>query len=68
VRRWPTGDRSRTIFDVFDRTGHLVRVVVLPVVILNDPTPVLHATVVVAAVEDPDSGALGVVRFGNARR
>jgi len=34
VRRWPTGDRSRTIFDVFDRTGHLVRVVVLPVVIL----------------------------------
>ena len=34
VRRWPSGDSQRTLFDVFDRTGHLVRVVVLPVVIL----------------------------------
>ena len=68
VRRWPSGDRQRTLFDVFDRAGRLVRVVVLPRVILNDPTPVLLATVVVAAVADPVSGAVGVIRFGDARR
>ena len=67
VRRWPVAGRKVTIFDVFDASGRFTHVVVLPRVILNEPTPVILRGGVLAAVEDPETGAIGVLRFGGAR-
>lgn len=66
VRRWPVGGRRVTIFDVFDADGRFRLVVLLPRVILNDPTPVVGLRGIVAVVENPETGALGVLRFGSA--
>lgn len=64
VRRWAGADqRGTSVFDVFDANGRMQRTVILPAVILDAPTPVIHARFVVAAVEDRETGGIRLMRF-----
>lgn len=63
VRRWVPARAGHSVFDVFDWNGAFVRVVVLPRVILSEPTPVLSMREIAAVGVDPESGALTVHRF-----
>ncbi|MBL8959005.1 MAG: hypothetical protein JNJ98_04060 [Gemmatimonadetes bacterium] len=64
VRRWAgAGQRGTSVFDVFDANGRLVRTVILPAVVLDAPTPVLGARLIVAAVEDRETGGVRLMRF-----
>lgn len=64
VRRWAgAGQRGTSVFDVFDANGRLVRTVILPAVVLDAPTPVLGARLIVAAVEDRETGGVRLLRF-----
>ena len=64
VRRWAGADqRGTSVFDVFDANGRMQRTVVLPAVILDAPTPVIHERFVVAAVEDRETGGIRLMRF-----
>ncbi|HJR35465.1 MAG TPA: 6-bladed beta-propeller [Gemmatimonadales bacterium] len=63
VRRWPTGNSDRTIFDVFEPDGRLRSVVVLPRAIAVSPTPALSLAGVAAVGVDPETGANTVLRF-----
>lgn len=64
VRRWAgAANRGSSVLDVFGPDGRFLRTVVLPAVILDLPTPVLRPDAVVAAVEDPDTGGVRIMRF-----
>ncbi len=63
VRRWHKGPTGGTVFDVFDATGKLARVVVLPMEIDIFPTPHLSLTDIAAVATDPETGAQGIVRL-----
>ena len=64
VRRWAGADqRGTSVFDVFDANGRMQHTVILPAVILDAPTPVLHARSVIAAVEDRATGGIRLMRF-----
>lgn len=62
VRRW-SATRGTTRFEVFGPDWTLRRTIVLPAAILDRPTPVLRERFVVAAVEDPDTGGVRLMRF-----
>lgn len=68
VRRWPTGEAERTVFDVFTSDGRLVAVIVLPRVIALEPTPRLGLDQIVAIGVDPETGANLVFSFGRSPR
>lgn len=64
VRRWPNErQRGQTVFDVFDADRVYRRTVVLPVEILNAPTPVLRFNAIVAVANDATTGAQRIVLF-----
>jgi hypothetical protein len=63
VRRWAPATRAESVFDVFSRAGEYQRTVVLPRVVMTEPTPVLSLSGVVAVAIDPDTGENLVLRF-----
>ncbi len=64
VRRWPNErQRGQSIFDVFDASRTYRRTVTLPLEIMNEPSPVLRQTMIVAVLNNAATGAQSVVRF-----
>jgi len=68
VRRWPTGDTRRTIFDVFSPDGRYTATILLPRAIAVAPPPVLSLDRIVAIGIDPETGANLILSFGRTAR
>lgn len=54
LRRWPPSDgKNRTVFDVFDDSGHARRTVAIPGDLMLDPPPFVSSGLVAGVVADP---------------
>ncbi len=54
LRRWPLANRpGQTVYDVIGAEGTVVRTVIVPMTLLDDPPPFILPTVVAGVVRDP---------------